>query len=86
MSKVFIAWSGTTDVAAHIKRKIDQRQGYECVIGGNLHEMNSIYVGGTIIDQMKKCDQAILLIQKDPRTGAISSNLMFEWGLSLIHI
>ena len=29
MSKVFIAWSGTTDVAAHIKRKIDQRQGYE---------------------------------------------------------
>lgn len=83
MSKVFIAWSGTTDVAAHIKRKIDQRQGYECVIGGNLHEMNSIYVGGTIIDQMKKCDQAILLIQKNPRTGAISSNLMFEWGYLL---
>lgn len=82
MSKVFIAWSGTTNIAKLLKDKIESTQGYHCLVGGNLHETNSIFVGGTIIEQMKKCDQAILLIQKKD-SGRLSSNLMFEWGFLL---
>ncbi len=83
MSKVFIAWSGNNEIAKQIKAHIDEKTGYEAIVGGNLYGHDSIYVGGTIIEQMKKCDQAILLIQKNPRINAISPNLMFEWGYLL---
>ena len=83
MSKVFIAWSGNNEVAKQMKALIDEHIGYEAIVGGNFYDHESIYVGGTIIEQMKKCDQAILLIQKNPRIDAISPNLMFEWGYLL---
>ena len=83
MSKVFIAWSGNNETAKKMKSLIDERIGYEAIVGGNLYDHDSIYVGGTIIEQMKKCDQAILLIQKNSRINAISPNLMFEWGYLL---
>ena len=84
MSKIFVAWSGDTAVAkklaAYIKRT---NSAYDCIVGGNLQQLESIFVGGTIIDQMRQCDQAILLIQKHKNTGRISANLMFEWGYLL---
>jgi len=82
MSKVFIAWSGNFETAKKLGEYISARAGYEAIVGGNLHELNTIYVGGTIIDQMKKCDQAILLIQKNASSN-LSANLMFEWGYLL---
>ncbi len=83
MSKVFIAWSGNFEFAKKLKNYIDSHPAYDAIVGGNLHELSSIFVGGTIIEQMKKCDQAILLIQKNSDTGRLSSNLMFEWGYML---
>lgn len=83
MSKVFIAWSGNFEVACKLKEYIDAKHGYEAVVGGNLHTLNSVFVGGTIIDQMKQCDQAILLVQKNERHGGLSPNVMFEWGYLL---
>ena len=83
MSKVFIAWSGNFDVACKLKKYIDARQGYEAVVGGNLHELNTIFVGGTIIEQMKQCDQGIVLVQKNVEHGGLSPNIMFEWGYLL---
>lgn len=82
MSRVFIAWSGNFEIAKLLSKKIAAKAGYEAIVGGNLHGLDSIYVGGTIIEQMKKCDQAILLIQKNS-LGTLSSNLMFEWGYVL---
>lgn len=83
MSKVFIAWSGNFDIAAKLKDYIDDYPGYEAIVGGNLHTLNTFFVGGTIIEQMKQCDQAILLIQKNEAHGGLSANVMFEWGYLL---
>ena len=82
MSKVFIAWSGNLETAKKLGEYISKRAGYEAIVGGNLHDLKSNYVGGTIIEQMKKCDQGILLIQKND-ASALSANLMFEWGYLL---
>lgn len=83
MSKVFIAWSGNLELAKKLRGKIGEMPGYQALVGGNLHELNSNFVGGTIIEQMKQCDQAILLIQKNKQTNALSANTMFEWGYLL---
>ena len=80
MSKVFIAWSGNFTVAKRLRELIDAHPGYEAIVGGNLHELNSAFVGGTIIDQMKSCDQGILLVQRNDLKGGLSANVMFEWG------
>lgn len=82
MSKVFIAWSGNFDLAKKLKMLIDSRSGYEAIIGGNAGGASSIYVGNTIIEQMKGCDQAILLIRERGEKG-LSNNIMFEWGYLL---
>ena len=87
MSKVFIAWSGNSNLATMLAKKINRtNSSYECVIGGNAQGNQSIYIGETIIRQMHQCDQAIVLIQKK-KTGVISPNLIFEWGflLSRLH-
>ena len=80
MSRVFIAWSGNFGIASKLKDLIDDHPGYEAIVGGNLHTLNTIFVGGTIIEQMKQCDQAILLVQKNEAHGGLSPNVMFEWG------
>lgn len=83
MSKVFIAWSGNFDLALKLRNLIDERPGYEAVVGGNTGGTNNIYVGGTIIEQMKGCDQAVLLIQENAKHAGLSRNIMFEWGYLL---
>ncbi len=81
MSNIFIAWSGNSGLALKLSEYITaENKSHRCIIGGNLQGNRGIFVGGTIIEQMRKCDQAILLIQKHPQTGKISENLMFEWG------
>lgn len=44
MSKVFIAWSGNNEIAKQIKAHIDEKTGYEAIVGGNLYGHDSIYV------------------------------------------
>lgn len=83
MSKVFIAWSGNFEIAQKLRDKVNMRPGYEAIVGGNANGIKNIYVGGTIIEQMKGCDQAILLIQKNEAHGGLSPNVMFEWGYLL---
>ena len=84
MSKIFIAWSGNNDIAVEVAKIISAKNSaYECVVGGNHQGQSDLFVGGTILQQMKQCDQAILLIQKKGESGRISSNLMFEWGFLL---
>ena len=79
---VFVGWSGSNDLAIEVKRKIEQKD-YHCIVGGNLELTgNEVFVGGTIISQLQKSNQAIFLIEKKD-TGYISNNLMFELGYAL---
>lgn len=81
MSNIFIGWSGNSDLALGLSEYITkENNNHRCIIGGNLQGNRGIFVGGTIIEQMRRCDQAILLLQKHHQTGKISENLMFEWG------
>lgn len=84
MSKVFVAWSGNIELARKLRVYVDKVPGFSAIIGGNdAYNLDSIYVGDTIIRQIQECDQAILLIQKKKLTGQVSPNLMFEWGYVL---
>ncbi len=82
MSKAFIAWSGNHPFALALAEHIGkQNKGVECIVGGSsVGGIGGRTVFDTIMEQMKQCDQAILLVQKHPVTGKISPNLMFEWG------
>lgn len=83
MSKVFIAWSGNLELAKAVAAEIYSRSNeYECIIGGDSQGKENIFVGETIIAQMRECDKAILLVQKKSDVG-LSHNLMFEWGFLL---
>ena len=80
--KVFIAWSGTRSVAEKVKKILDN-DGYICSIGGN-SDNNSLYssVGDTIIQQIKNCNQAIVIFQ-NKQDGNVSNNVFFELGYVL---
>lgn len=82
MSKAFVAWSGNHSFALALAAHIDaQDKGIECIVGGSsVGGIGGKTVFDTVMEQMKQCDQAILLVQKHPVTGKISPNLMFEWG------
>lgn len=81
--KVFIAWSGNYGYALETYKKL-KAQGYNAIVGGNVSETTEqIFVGETIISQMRQCSQAIILIQKKKETNSISSNLMLEFGYLL---
>ena len=81
--RVFIAWSGTNHVAMQVKNILEKRYNYICAIGGNA-DNNSHFssVGDTVIQQMKTCNQAIVIFQ-NRSDGAISNNLFFELGYVL---
>ena len=81
--KVFIAWSGTRSVAEKVKRILDTEYDYICYIGGN-SDNSSQYssVGDTIIQQIKNCNQAIVIFQ-NKADGNVSNNLFFELGYVL---
>lgn len=80
---VFIAWSGNYKYAVEISDAL-AIYGFDSIVGGNVNEdTSSIFVGETIISQMKQCTQAIILLQKKLKDNTISSNLMFEFGYML---
>ena len=77
--KIFIIWSGTIEIPSKIKNELINRD-YKVFIGGN-SDNNSQFssVGDTVIQQMKTCNQAIVIFQnKDD--GSVSNNLFFELG------
>ncbi len=78
-ARVFIAWSGTNKIAVQVKKVLETKQ-YKCTIGGNA-DNNSTYasVGDTVIQQIKSCNQAIIIFQ-NKADGSVSNNLFFELG------
>lgn len=80
--QIFIAWSGSNEIPMQIK-KILETKSYKCTIGGNA-DNNSKFasVGDTVIQQMKTCNQAIVVFQ-NRADGMVSNNLFFELGYVL---
>ena len=66
MSKAFIAWSGNHAFALALAEHIGkQNKGVECIVGGSsVGGIGGRTVFDTVMEQMKQCDQAILLVQK----------------------
>ncbi len=64
-------------------KKILETKHYKCIIGGNSDNSSTFSsVGDTVIQQMKTCNQAIVIFQ-NRADGAVSSNLYFELGYAL---
>lgn len=80
--KIFIAWSGSNSIAIKVKSILEARN-YKCTIGGN-SDNNSTYtsVGDTVIQQIKNCNQAIIIFQ-NRADGNVSNNVFFELGYVL---
>ena len=80
---VFIGWSRNLDLAIALENQLKEK-GFNCVIGGE-YEHNPPDVGTrrtvheTVINQMNRCNQAILLFQNKNNNG-ISENLIYELG------
>ena len=78
--KVFIIWSGGNETANRVKHILEKQYNYVCHIGGNSDNSSTFAsVGDTVIQQMKTCNQAIVLFQ-NRADGAVSNNLFFELG------
>ena len=78
--RVFIAWSGTYDVAIRVKALLEKKYNYVCSIGGNSdNDSRFSSIGDTVIQQMKTCNQAIVIFQ-NRLDGSVSNNLFFELG------
>ncbi len=78
--KVFIAWSGSNSIALEVKRLLEKDYNYVCSIGGNSDNSSKFSsVGDTVIQQIKSCNQAIVIFQ-NRKDGAVSNNLFFELG------
>ncbi len=77
---VFIIWSGERKTAEKVKVMLEEEYKYKCTIGGNA-DNDSTYasVGDTVIQQMKFCNQAIVIFQNRD-DGKVSNNLFFELG------
>ncbi|MBQ8643464.1 MAG: nucleotide-binding protein [Candidatus Methanomethylophilaceae archaeon] len=79
---IFVAWSGTNDIALQIKSKLEKKN-YKCMIGGNSDNSSSFSsIGDTVIQQIKTCNQAIVIFQ-NKADGSVSNNLFFELGYVL---
>lgn len=81
--RVFIAWSGSNEEAKKVKRILETQYNYVCCIGGNADNSSKFSsVGDTVIQQIKTCNQAIVIFQ-NRADGAVSNNLFFELGYVL---
>ena len=76
MSNIFIGWGGNEKLAQKLEKKFKDN-GHNIVMGGGAP--NQMFVGNQIIEQMKSCDKAILLVENYKGSG-FSTNLMYEWG------
>ena len=78
--KVFIAWSGSHNIASQVKHILENQFNYVCAIGGNADNSSQYSsIGDTVIQQMKTCNQAIIIFQ-NKKDGSVSNNLFFELG------
>lgn len=81
--RVFIVWSGSKEVASCVKTILETEYNYVCIIGGNSENDSSLSsVGDTVIQQMKSCNQAIVIFQNNDK-GELSDNLFFELGYAV---
>lgn len=76
MSSIFIGWSGNKNLADEVARLINDANVDFAIVGGG--QPKDMFIGAQVIDQINRCDIAILLIED--KNGIISPNLMFEWG------
>ena len=77
MANVFIGWSGNQPLALCLEKLINSDE-HEAIVGGGTPR--DMYVGAQVINQINQCSYAILLVENISDEGAISNNLMFEWG------
>ena len=76
MSNIFIGWGGNKSLADKVADLIINQTGDHAIVGGG--RPTDMFIGAQVIDQINRCDTAILLVED--KNGAISPNLMFEWG------
>ena len=76
MSNIFIGWGGNKALADKVAEIIINKTGDNAIVGGG--QPTDMFIGAQVIDQINRCDTAILLVED--KNGAISPNLMFEWG------
>jgi len=79
MDNIFIGWSGNQSLARALGDEIDKNKNYKAIVGGGTP--TNMYIGAQVIEQIKDSDYALLLMEK--KDGAISPNLMFEFGYIL---
>ena len=80
--QIFIVWSGSNEIALRVKRILETKN-YKCTIGGNSdNDSRFASVGDTVIQQIKTCNQAIVIFQIK-ENGQVSTNLFFELGYVL---
>ena len=79
--KIFIAWSGSKDIANEVKKQLHE-ENYVGVVGGETGNETGYSVGETVLKEIDGCHQAIFLMQKKDAAG-ISNNVFFELGYAL---
>ena len=81
-SNVFIIWN-EREIADEVKRRIESEDPeYRVFIGGDTGTDTSLTVPGTIIEELKQCDQAIALIDGRYR-NVTNPNVMYELGFAI---
>jgi len=81
--KIFIIWSGDNVTAQKVKRILEQEYKYICIVGGSFESSKQMLtVGDTVIQQMKSCNQAIVIF-RNRSNGMVSNNLYFELGFAV---
>jgi len=88
--KIFIAWSGTTEIAKEVENQLN-KENYMAIVGGDgTVRPDSMFVGQSIINQMNRCSQSIFIISRKNATeetpGVISNNLFFELGYTVARL
>ncbi len=78
MDNVFIAWSGNKELAKELAKIINSTNKINAIVGGG--QPKDMFVGEQVLNQIGRCDSAILLVEDKDQDGQISPNLMFEWG------
>ncbi|MFA5449246.1 MAG: TIR domain-containing protein [Clostridia bacterium] len=78
--KVFIGWSPEITLAREVAIQLREKE-YKGIVGGREGDCCSSFVGQTVINQLKECNQAILLFQRKDKN--ISGNLWFELGYTM---
>lgn len=83
---VFIAWNGENKaIAEKVAEKINNAK-HKAIVGGEAGNAGKLFVGETIMNQMKSSDAAIIIAEKTTEdknnddTAVISGNIMYEWG------